>query len=97
MWSRRNRSALARIPLYYKGAGHSAQKRVEYRGVDPSCNPYLAFSCILMAGLDGVKKKIDPGDPIDEDVYKLTSEKTQRLRHKRTPHNPEGLSSRAEK
>jgi len=75
MWSRRNRSALARIPVYYRGSDYASQKRVEYRGVDPSCNPYLAFSCILMAGLDGVKKKIDAGDPVDEDVYKLTPER----------------------
>ncbi|MEM2913825.1 MAG: type I glutamate--ammonia ligase, partial [Candidatus Bathyarchaeia archaeon] len=54
MWSRRNRSALARIPVYYRGSKHSAQKRVEYRGVDPSCNAYLALSCLLMAGFDGV-------------------------------------------
>jgi glutamine synthetase len=85
MWSRRNRSALARIPLYYKGEGHASQKRVEYRGVDPSCNPYLAFSCILMAGLDGVKKKIDPGDPVDEDVYKLTAERRKALGIKELP------------
>jgi len=85
MWSRRNRSALARIPLYYKGPNSSAQKRVEYRGVDPSCNPYLAFSCILMAGLDGVKKKIEPGDPVDEDVYKLTPQKRKELGIKELP------------
>jgi glutamine synthetase len=71
MWSRKNRSALARIPLYYKGPEFASHKRAEYRGVDPSCNSYLAFSCLLMAGLDGVKKKLDPGDPVDEDVYKL--------------------------
>ncbi|MGD0330542.1 MAG: type I glutamate--ammonia ligase [Nitrososphaeria archaeon] len=85
MWSRRNRSALARIPLYYKGPEHVSQKRVEYRGVDPSCNPYIAFSCILMAGLDGVKKKIDPGDPVDEDVYKLSPERRKSLGIKELP------------
>jgi len=79
MWSRRNRSALARIPLYYKGPEFASHKRVEYRGVDPSCNPYLSFSCLLIAGLDGVKKKIDPGDPVDEDVYKLSSERRRAL------------------
>jgi len=79
MWSRANRSALARIPMYYKGPSHAAQKRVEYRGVDPSCNPYLAFACIMMAGFDGVKKKIDPGDPVDEDVYKLSKSKRKEL------------------
>lgn len=85
MWSRRNRSALARIPLYYKGAEHASQKRVEYRGVDPSCNPYLAFSCLLKAGLDGIKKKIDPGDPVDEDVYKLSPERRKALGIKELP------------
>jgi len=79
MWSRRNRSALVRIPVYHKGPEHSSEKRVEYRGVDPSCNPYLAFSCLLMAGLDGIKRKIDPGDPVDEDVYKLSSERRKAL------------------
>ncbi len=79
MWSRRNRSALARIPLYYKGPKYASHKRVEYRGVDPSCNPYLTFACLLMAGLDGIKKKIDPGDPVDEDVYKLTAERRRSL------------------
>ncbi|MEM1515406.1 MAG: type I glutamate--ammonia ligase, partial [Candidatus Bathyarchaeia archaeon] len=68
VWSRRNRSALIRIPVYHKGPQYASYKRIEYRGADPSCNPYLAFSCLLMAGLDGVKKKIDPGDPVDEDV-----------------------------
>ena len=85
MWSRRNRSALARIPLYYKGPEYASHKRVEYRGVDPSCNPYLAFACLLMAGLDGIKKKIDPGDPVDEDVYKLTPERRKMLGIKELP------------
>ena len=79
MWSRRNRSALARIPLYYKGPEFSSHKRAEYRVVDPSCNSYLVFSCLLMAGLDGIKKKLDPGDPVDEDVYKLSPERRKAL------------------
>ena len=85
IWSRRNRSALARIPLYYKGPENAAQKRVEYRGVDPSCNPYLAFACLLIAGLDGIKNKIDPGDPVDEDIYKLTPQKRKSLGIKELP------------
>jgi len=85
MWSRRNRSALARIPLYYKGPAYASHKRVEYRGVDPSCNPYLAFACILMAGFDGLNKKIDPGDPVDEDVYKLSPERRRALGIKELP------------
>jgi len=79
MWSRRNRSALVRVPVYFKGPRYASYKRVEFRSADPSCNPYLAFSCVLMAGLDGVKKKIDPGDPVDEDVYKLSSERRRAL------------------
>jgi glutamine synthetase len=75
MWSRRNRSALVRIPVYYRGREHAKSKRAEFRSADPSCNPYLAFSCQLAAGLDGIKKKIDPGDPVDEDVYKLDAQK----------------------
>jgi len=85
MWSRRNRSALVRIPLYYKGPQYASYKRAEYRGVDPSCNPYLAFSCLLMAGLDGIKKNIDPGDPVDEDVYKLSPERRRALGIKELP------------
>jgi len=79
MWSRRNRSALVRVPVYFKGPEYAAQKRAEFRSADPSCNPYLALSCILMAGLDGVKKKIDPADPVDEDVYELTQERRRAL------------------
>lgn len=79
MWSRRNRSALVRVPVYFKGPEFASSKRVEFRSADPSCNPYLAFACIVMAGLDGVKKKIDPGDPVDEDVYELTPERRRML------------------
>ena len=79
MWSRRNRSALVRVPVYFKGPKYASLKRIEFRSADPSCNSYLTFSCILMAGLDGVKKKIDPGDPVDEDVYKLSPERRRAL------------------
>jgi len=72
-WSKRNRSANIRIPMYYKGVEKA--KRIEYRTPDPSCNPYLTFAALLCAGLDGVKKKIDPGDPCDEDIYKLDGHK----------------------
>ncbi len=71
-WSPRNRSALVRVPMYLR---KPSAIRLEYRGVDPSCNPYLAFSAQLAAGLDGIKKKIDPGDPVLEDVYELSPEK----------------------
>ena len=49
-------------------------KRIEVRYPDPSCNPYLAFSAMLMAGIDGIENKIDPGDPLDKDIYSLSPE-----------------------
>ena len=70
-YSQRNRSACVRIPMYSKSP---KAKRVEFRCPDPSCNPYLAFSAMLMAGLDGVLNKIDPGDPMDKDLYDLSPE-----------------------
>src|SRR6201994_1204449 len=70
-YSQRNRSAAVRIPLYSKSP---KAKRVEFRCPDPSCNPYLAFSAILMAGLDGVQNKIEPPDPVDKDLYDLPPE-----------------------
>jgi glutamine synthetase len=78
-WSRRNRSANVRIPVYQTGATSAARKRVEFRTPDPSCNPYLAFAAILAAGLDGIRKKRDIGDPVDEDIYKLTPERRRQL------------------
>jgi len=85
MWSRRNRSAMIRVPVYFKGPEHAAAKRAELRSADPSCNSYLALSCVLMAGLDGIKKKIDPGDPVDEDVYELSRERRSALGIKELP------------
>ena len=76
-WSKMNRSANVRIPVYEKGS--EGAKRVEFRTPDPSCNPYLAFAAITAAGLDGVRKKADPGDPVDQDIYKLTPEKRREL------------------
>jgi glutamine synthetase len=71
VYSQRNRSACVRIPVYYK---HPAAKRLEFRSPDPSCNPYLSFAAMLMAGLDGVKHKIEPPEPIDKDLYDLPPE-----------------------
>ncbi|MEM0304251.1 MAG: type I glutamate--ammonia ligase, partial [Saccharolobus sp.] len=82
-WSKSNRSAVIRVPAYYKGMEKA--KRVEYRPPDPSTNPYLAFSAILMAALDGVNKKIDPGDPVDENIYHLTPERRRQLGIKELP------------
>ncbi len=85
MYSRRNRSALVRIPMYLKGEKYAKRKRIEYRGVDPSTNPYFAFASIVSAGLDGIKKKIDPGDPVDRDVYEMTSEEKKAYGVKQLP------------
>ena len=71
VYSQRNRSAACRIPLYSKSP---KAKRVEFRCPDPACNPYLAFSAILMAGLDGVLNKTEPPDPVDKDLYDLPPE-----------------------
>ncbi|HEY9438100.1 MAG TPA: type I glutamate--ammonia ligase [Streptomyces sp.] len=71
VYSQRNRSAAMRIPI--TGSNPKA-KRVEFRAPDPSSNPYLAFSALLMAGLDGVKNKIEPPEPIDKDLYELAPE-----------------------
>lgn len=76
-WSRSNRSAVIRVPSYYRGMEKA--KRIEYRAPDPSSNPYLAFSAILAAALDGIKKKIDPGSPVDENIYHLTAERRKQL------------------
>ncbi len=77
-WSKSNRSAVVRVPTYYKGVEKA--KRVEYRAPDPTCNPYLAFSAILMAGLDGLKKKTDPGAPVvDENIWHMSATKRNEL------------------
>jgi glutamine synthetase len=70
-YSRRNRSAACRIPMY---SASPKAKRVEFRPPDPSCNPYLAFASMVMAGLDGVVNKINPGEPLDKDIYDLSPE-----------------------
>ena len=70
-YSSRNRSAAIRIPMY---SSSPKAKRIEFRTPDPSCNGYLAFSAILMAAIDGIENKIDPGDPLDKDIYGLPPE-----------------------
>jgi glutamine synthetase len=70
-YSRRNRSACIRIPMY---SPSPKAKRIEFRCPDPSCNPYLAFAAMLMAGLDGIENRIDPGEPLDKDLYELEPE-----------------------
>lgn len=67
-FSRRNRSAACRIPMY---SSHPKAKRVEFRCPDPTCNPYFAFAAILMAALDGIQNKLSPGEPLDQNIYEL--------------------------
>ncbi len=75
-YSRRNRSAGVRIPLY---SPSPKAKRLEFRCPDPSCNPYLAFSAMLMAIIDGIQNKIDPGEPLDKDIYDLPPEELAKV------------------
>jgi glutamine synthetase len=77
-YSSRNRSAACRIPMY---SPSPKAKRVELRFPDPSCNGYLAFAAILMAGLDGIENKTDPGDPLDKDIYGMTPEELKNVPH----------------
>jgi len=70
-YSQRNRSASCRIPMY---SPSPKSKRIEFRCPDPSANPYLAFSALMMAALDGIQNKIDPGDPLDKDIYDMPPE-----------------------
>jgi glutamine synthetase len=75
-YSQRNRSAAVRIPMY---STSPKTKRVEFRCPDPSCNPYLAFSALMLAGLDGIINKIDPGEPLDKDIYDLPPEELKNV------------------
>ena len=75
-YSQRNRSAALRIPMY---SPSPKAKRVEFRCPDPSCNPYYAFSAIAMAGLDGILNRIDPGQPLDKDLYDLEPEEASNI------------------
>jgi glutamine synthetase len=82
-WSRGNRSAVLRVPVNDKKTGKS--KRIEFRAPDPSANPYLAFSATVAAGLDGIREKIDPGDPVNEDIYKMSDSARRALGIKTLP------------
>jgi len=75
-YSRRNRSAAVRIPMY---SNSPKSKRVEFRPPDPAANPYLAFAAMMMAGLDGIMNKLDPGEPLDKDIYDLSPEEMKRV------------------
>jgi len=82
-YSRRNRSAAVRIPMY---SNSEKAKRFEFRCPDPSCNPYLAFSAMAMAAIDGIQNKIDPGQPLDRDIYDMPAEELAKV-----PHTPGSL------
>ncbi|MEU9074309.1 type I glutamate--ammonia ligase [Kitasatospora sp. NPDC004745] len=83
VYSQRNRSAAIRIPI----TGSNAKaKRIEFRAPDPASNPYLAFSAMLMAGLDGIRNKIEPLEPVDKDLYELAPEE-----HANVPQVPSSL------
>ena len=72
----RNRSAAVRIPMY---SDNPKAKRVEFRSPDPTANPYLAFSALLMAGLDGIQKKIEPPEPLNVDIYELEGAEKEKI------------------
>jgi glutamine synthetase len=75
-YSARNRSAAIRIPMF---STNPKLKRLEFRPPDPSCNPYLAFAAMVMAGLDGIQNKILPGEPLDKDIYDLPAEEQAKV------------------
>ena len=76
VYSQRNRSACIRIPIT---GNNPKAKRLEFRVPDPSSNPYLAFSAMLMAGLDGIKNKLDPGEAVDKDLYDLPPKELKKI------------------
>ena len=76
--SKRNRSAGIRIPMYSE---NPKTKRMEFRCPDPSCNGYLAWTAMLMAAIDGIQNKIDPGEPLDRDIYDMTTEELAKYKH----------------
>jgi glutamine synthetase len=80
VYSQRNRSAAVRIPTY---SSSPKARRIEFRAPDPTCNPYMAFAAMLMAGLDGVRNKIEPPAPLDVDIYELSPE--EKVHIKGTP------------
>ena len=73
-WSSSNRSAIVRVPKHFKGQSHAKLKRLEFRAPDPSSNPYLVFAAVTGAGMDGIRRKMEPGDPVQEDIFKMTKE-----------------------
>jgi glutamine synthetase len=81
-WSERNRSPLVRVP-----AARGNETRIELRMPDPSCNPYLAFAVMLRAGLDGIEKELDPGPPVNKNIYTMSHRERRHLRIDELPSN----------
>ena len=75
-YSQRNRSAAVRIPMY---TDNPKAKRIEFRPPDPTANQYLAFAAMLMAGLDGIQNKLDPGNPLDKNIYELAPDEAAKV------------------
>ena len=84
-WGQTNRSALIRIPRYTKG--RESATRCEFRSPDPSSNPYLAFTVMLAAGLDGIENDMVPPNPVDEDIFHLDDERAKELKIRHLPDN----------
>lgn len=82
-WAQKNRSDLIRVPMYKPGKEEAT--RIEFRSPDPACNPYLAFSVMLAAGLAGIKEKINPPEPVEENVYKMSAAERERRGIKQLP------------
>jgi glutamine synthetase len=76
VYSARNRSACVRVPMYHEAP---KTKRIEFRSPDGTANPYLAFSALMLAGLDGIRRGLDPGEPLDADIYELPAETLARI------------------
>ena len=75
-YSQRNRSAAVRIPVYSE---NPKTKRIEFRPPDTSCNPYLSFAAMLMAGIDGIQNKTDPGEPLEKDIFELSAKEAAKV------------------
>ncbi len=82
-WARKNRSALIRLPMYKPNKENAC--RIEFRSPDPACNPYLAFSLMLAAGLKGIKEKYKLAEPVEKDIYEMGPEKRKELNIKALP------------
>jgi glutamine synthetase len=76
VYSARNRSACVRVPMYHEAP---KTKRIEFRSPDPTANPYLAFSALMLAGLDGIRRQLDPGEPLDVDIYDLPEDRLGKI------------------